>query len=90
MNEQLTNTVMTYLTTRRMSSLGNLAMHLGRPASELSPIVKTLKLNRRLRLATPRCGGTCDTCDRCETQTVEQILTAETILISLEKKADEL
>lgn len=81
-------TVMNYLTERRMLSLGNMAMRLNCSVSKLIPVVKSLALNNRLRLAIPRCGGTCSRCDGCEPEPSDQVLTESTILISLEKKEE--
>lgn len=87
-NEAMTETIMGYLTSRRMSSLGNVAMHFDCPISKLIPVVKTLESKNRLRLAMPRCGSACSNCDGCEPEPAAQMLTGSAILISLDKKED--
>lgn len=71
-----------------MASLGNVALHFNCPISTLIPVVKSLALENRLRLATPRCGGSCSSCDGCEPEPAVQTLSESTILISLEKCGD--
>lgn len=89
MKDAFSNHVMDYLTARRMSSLGNMAMHFECPVSKLVPVIKRLELKNRLRLSLPRCGGTCGSCDGCEPEPVTRTLPERAILISLEKKDDE-
>lgn len=86
----MTETIMAYLTERRMSSLGNVAMHFDCSVSEIIPIIQTLESEDRLRMAQPRCRGACDSCESCKTEPVVATLTEGCILISLDKKEERL
>lgn len=88
MDKSTIEAVMDYLTQRRMSSVGNVAMRFRCSVSKLLPVVKMLEAGQRLRLAIPRCGGACSSCDDCKPEPRDQILTESTILISLERKEE--
>ncbi len=85
MEKQLTETLMLYLTQRRMSSLGNLSLHFEKSLEELTPVVRTLAVQNRLRLTQPRCAGSCSECNSCEVQTAAPAISQKTIAISLEQ-----
>ncbi|MHC4553089.1 MAG: FeoC-like transcriptional regulator [Planctomycetota bacterium] len=86
MNDGSYNELMDYLTARRMSSLGNLALHFDVTAEEIIPIVQQLQKQKRLRPSTSRCQSGCDSCSGCESESAIPALTERTILISLERK----
>lgn len=85
MNEQFANTVMVYLTDRRMSSLGNLAAHFDLAVDELIPLIQILVSGNRLRLSSSRCRSDCSACHSCESGTGPAPLSEKTIVISLER-----
>lgn len=82
------NTVMAYLTERRMSSLGNLASHFDNSVEALIPLIRTLESDNRLRLSAARCQGSCGDCDSCDSIITMLPLSETTIIISLEKAED--
>lgn len=90
MDEQFANATMTYLTGRRMSSLGNLATHFGRSVEEFTPVVRMLESQNRLRLASSRCQSDCADCYSCGTDARSTALSEKTILISLEQMEESL
>jgi hypothetical protein len=86
-----TNMIMEYLTSRRMSSLGNVALHFNRSVDQLIPDIKALLSAGRLRLSQSRCASGCDSCGGCcASEPIVPALTEQTIVISLEKKETEL
>lgn len=90
MNNDNTNQLMDYLTSRRMSSLGNLANHFACDVEELLPIVGKLQSEQRLRLSNSRCHSGCDSCAGCDSETTMPVATEKTIVISLERKDQDL
>ena len=82
MNE---NTFMAYLTSRRMSSLGNLAGHFNQSVETMTPLIRILELQNRLRLSLSHCPGDCGACHSCENDAGPTPLSEKTIVISLER-----
>lgn len=90
MDKAFQDSVMEYLTSRRMSSLGNVAMHFDCSVSVMNSIVKILHHEKRLRFSQSRCSSSCSSCNGCPDEAVPGVLSEQTILISLEKKEEEL
>ena len=89
MNPSFATAVMTYVTGRRMTSLGNLAAHFDCDAEVLVPLIRTLEAGNRLRLSVPRCQGSCSRCASCPSETSTPApLPETTILISLDRTGE--
>jgi len=84
-DEQFANTMMVYLTGRRMSSLGNLAAHFDHSVEELTPLVRLLESKHLLRLSSSRCQSDCSDCHSCYISIGPTPLSEKTIVISLER-----
>lgn len=86
MNYMFDENLVVYLTSRRMSSLGNLAKHFGYSYEELVPVIQQLVSKGRLRLSSSRCGSDCDSCHDCQSNADGSVMTEQTIAISLKRK----
>jgi len=57
--------IMEVLTSRRMMSVGNLALHFDMEPEALQPRLDLLEAGGRIRYALSRCKGSCSTCSSC-------------------------
>jgi len=57
--------IMEVLTSRRMMSVGNLALHFEMEPEVLQPRLDLLEAGGRIRYALSRCRGSCSTCSSC-------------------------
>lgn len=90
MNEAFEKDVMEYLTMRRMSSLGNVAVHFDCPVDQILPNIQSLLSKERIRAANSHCASGCSSCSGCESDPAGPQLTERTILISLETQPEAL
>lgn len=81
-----TETLMNYLTSRRLSSIENLALHFHVSYEQIMPMVWQLASQKRLRYAVSHCQSQCVSCSGCPSYDSATVLNGNTILISLEKQ----
>ncbi len=82
--------VMDYLTAGRTASLGNLANHFDCSLEDFLPTIRNLESEGRLRFSISRCQSDCSSChSTCGDSNVAAV-TERTIVISLERKEQEL
>ena len=92
MQQTFDDSVMDYLTAARTASLGNLAMHFEFSFEEFVPIIRNLESQGRLRFSMSRCQSDCSSChSSCgDSSSSVPAITERTIVISLERKEQEL
>ena len=90
MSEQLFESILDYLTPKRMASIGNIAAALECAPEELIPQMQEMEKLNLVRLATSSCSSDCSSCSSCGTESNTQpTVTDRTIAISLQKVQSE-
>ena len=80
-----TDKIMSYLTPKRMSSIGNIAYAMNHTIAEVIPAILELEQLGKLRLARSRCSSDCGSCSSCESkENTNPQINERTIAISME------
>ena len=79
-----------YLTSRRISSVRSCIEHFNISLETITPVIRKLEREKRVRLAVSQCSSDCGNCHSCNTQTEEIPLIESTSVISLEQRGDDL
>ena len=90
MNNNQEDVIIEYVTSRRISSVRSCLEHFNISIEIITPIIRKLESEKRVRLAVSQCSSDCGKCQSCSTQTGEVPLVESTSVISLEQRGNSL